>query len=282
MTKFVYEDIYRDEVETILKKGKWVYNKRTGRKCLTIPRYITEIPLEEDTAPLLQGRPSYPVSACAEILGYLRCLTNAQDFKDIGSPTWFTNANETQAWLDNPNRKGENDLGKVYGAVLGQAHIANILDKISNKEDDRGLILDFWNHEYFPQGCLRPCMFQHMFTITDDTIDLTSIQRSQDTMCGKPFNVIQVYFLGMLAKQLSGIEKGSALHVANNVHIYDSHIEGVEEYLSRSYEPLDTKFALNNVSVSDIVYGTSHAKENFTLEGYKGQAQEKIYFELVA
>ena len=33
----------------------------------------------------------------------------------IGCNTWNANANENGAWLANPHRKGEDDMGRVYG-----------------------------------------------------------------------------------------------------------------------------------------------------------------------
>ncbi|MFT5760306.1 MAG: thymidylate synthase, partial [Alteromonadaceae bacterium] len=41
---------------------------------------------------------------------------NAADFRALGTKTWDANANENQAWLDNPNRKGPDDMGLIYGA----------------------------------------------------------------------------------------------------------------------------------------------------------------------
>lgn len=279
-----YEMQYRDLTRTVLAEGKWVYNKRTGKRCLTIPRYEMRIDLDKHSAPLLQGRPSYPVSAVAEIIGYLRRLNNAQDFADIGSPTWFTNANETQSWLDNPVRKGKDDLGVVYGAALSEEYIASILTKIKNNEDDRGLILDWWQPDSFDKGCLRPCMSSHQFSLIDGEVNLTSTSRSVDVMCGLNFNSIQTYFLGMLACKLSGLKGGNILHVLNHVHIYEDHIEGVEEYLNRTIENTSTEFSLQNwVGYGeDVTLYTGHARDYFKLEGYKGVAQPKIDFELVA
>ncbi len=279
-----YEQMYLDTFRKILSKGKWVNNERTGTRCLTIPRHVYEIELKPETCPLLTVRPSYPVSAIAEIIGYLRQYDNAQQFADIGSPTWFTNANETEAWLANPVRKGENDIGKCYGAALDKKHITKVLNNIQNNFDDRGLILNWWQPEMFDKGALRPCMDRHIVTLLDDIAEVTSTQRSCDSACGWNFNSIQVYFLGMLSAKLSGSEGGTALHVVNNLHIYEQHLEGVEEMLSRKPEKLDTTFKLNGWAEyhQDYTERDNHARDYFTLSGYKGVAQPKIDFELIA
>ena len=185
-----YEEQYLESIRTILKKGKWIYNSRTGVRCLTIPRLVMEYELKEDKAPLLTTRPSYPVSAVAEIIGYLRRYTNAQQFADIGSPTWFKNANETQEWLDNPYRKGENDLGEVYGAALSEEYIHEVLTNLVIQNDNRGLKLDWWQPECFKRAALRPCLSDHQFTMVGGELNLTSVQRSTDFMCGKNFNAL--------------------------------------------------------------------------------------------
>ena len=279
-----YEDMYLDTFRKILREGKWVYNERTGTRCLTIPHHVYEIELKPETCPLLTVRPSYPVSAIAEIIGYLRQYNNAQQFQDIGSPTWWVNSDKTKAWLDNPNRKGKGDLGRVYGAVLNRQDIVKVLDNIQNNKDDRGLILNWWQPHLFDQGCLRPCMFSHDVSILGGEVNITSNSRSLDAACGWNFNSLQVYFLGMLFAKLSGNKGGKALHVCDKIHIYESHLAGVEEMLGRKPSKLDTKFNINGwvEHFLDVTEGHTHARDYFTVSGYKGVAQPKIDFELIA
>jgi len=279
-----YEEEYLKGLQYILDNGVWELNKRTGVRCLTVPSYMFEYELNSKGIPLLTQRPSFPVSSIAEIIGYLRCYTNAQDFANIGSPTWFVNANKTANWISNVNRVGEDDLGEVYGAAVGKEYIRGVLDKICNSEDDRGLKLDWWQVKSFDKACLRPCLSDHQFIISGGKVNLTSVQRSCDYMCGKNFNAIQVYFLGMLACQLSGLEGGKATHLINHMHIYEPHLEGVEELLSRKPVKLDVEFNLETdiMAPEDLIDSRNHARDYFKLTGYKGVAQPKIDFNLIA
>src|SRR5690606_39317396 len=59
-------------------------------------------------------------SSDLELLGYIRGYDNAADFRALGTPTWDANANQNEAWLANPHRKGTDDMGRVYG-VQGRA-----------------------------------------------------------------------------------------------------------------------------------------------------------------
>lgn len=283
--KLTYEEQYLMLIRKVLNEGKWIYNERTGVRCLTIPRAVMEYNLVPEDVPLLTTRPSYPVSACAEIIGYIRRYEWANEFADIGSPTWFKNANETKAWLANPNRIGENHLGEVYGAALPEEYIREVLQNLQDGIDNRGLKLDWWQPESFTRACLRPCLSDHQFQIIDETVHLTSVQRSTDLLCGGNFNSLQVYFLGMFGAKISKMKGGTAMHIMNNVHIYEPHLEGVEELLSRTPD-LSAKPTFNIASwvsdYTDLMDLEDHAREYINIQGYKGVPQPKIDFELIA
>lgn len=279
-----YEEQYLDLIKRVLREGVWIKNERTGVRCLTIPRHTMEYTLDNKSTPLLTTRPSYPVSAVAEIIGYLRQYTWAGQFHSIGSPTWYKNANETKAWLKNPARLCENHLGNVYGAALRRQDIKSVLNNLSQAKDDRGLKIDWWQPHTFESAALRPCLSDHQWSLIGSKVYLTSNQRSCDILCGLNFNSLQVYLLGMLGAKLSNLEGGTALHVINHPHIYESHLEGVEELLSRSPKELNTYFEISDwvITPEDIMDSNCHGREYFNLEGYKGIAEPKINFELVA
>ena len=61
-------------------------------------------------------------SVMAELVGFIKGVTSAADFRQLGTNIWNKNANDPgtesrpNSWLSNPHRKGEDDLGPVYGA----------------------------------------------------------------------------------------------------------------------------------------------------------------------
>ncbi|KZZ74799.1 thymidylate synthase, partial [Oleiphilus sp. HI0132] len=188
--------------QRIIDEGVWVDNKRTGTRCLTLINADLEYDVENNVFPLITTRKSYYKAAIAELLGYLRGYSSAAQFREIGCNTWNANANENEAWLNNPHRKGEDDMGRVYG-VQGRAwqkpdgtpldQLKKIVDNLSKGVDDRGEILSFYNPGEFEMGCLRPCMHTHTFSLLGDTLYLTSYQRSCDVPLGLNFNQVQVY-----------------------------------------------------------------------------------------
>ncbi len=236
MSKF--DHVYSDLVKDILDNGAKEYNKRTGTYCYTGAPVTLEY-FDEDEAPLPTIKPAYPILGIAEVLGYIRRLDNAQDFADIGSSCWFGNSNETPSWLKNPNRKGVNHLGRVYGGAVSEKEIRDVFKKLEAGLDDRGLVLDFWRPELFDAGCLRPCLMFHQWTKVGDKLYLTSVQRSCDVGLGLLANSPQIYWLLKLGCKLSGLKFGGARHVINNPHIYSNHEEGLREMLER--QPYLTK-----------------------------------------
>lgn len=111
---------YLQLCQRIIDEGVWVENERTGKRCLTVINADLTYDVGANEFPLITTRKSYWKAAIAELLGYLRGYDNAAQFRAIGCNTWNANANENQAWLTNPYRKGEDDMGRVYG-VQGRA-----------------------------------------------------------------------------------------------------------------------------------------------------------------
>lgn len=145
---------YLDLCQRIVDQGVWVENERTGKRCLTVINADLTYDVGNNQFPLVTTRKSFWKAAVAELLGYIRGYDNAADFRQLGTKTWDANANLNQAWLNNPYRKGEDDMGRVYG-VQGRAwakpdgghidQLKKIVDDLSRGVDDRGEILNFYH-----------------------------------------------------------------------------------------------------------------------------------------
>lgn len=225
---------YLDLCQRIIDEGVWVENERTGKRCLTVIDSDLTYDVANNEMPLVTTRKSYWKAAIAELLGYLRGYDSAAQFRDIGCNTWNANANDNEAWLNNPHRKGEDDMGFVYGAIArnfpkpdgGSVDLVRqVIDDLSKGIDNRGEIITFFHPGAFHLGCLRPCMFQHQFSILDDTLYLNSYQRSQDVPLGGNFNAIQVFALLKIMAQITGLKAGKAYHKIVNAHIYEDQLE---------------------------------------------------------
>ncbi|AMA64962.1 Thymidylate synthase [Candidatus Arsenophonus lipoptenae] len=225
---------YLDLCQRIINEGKWIENQRTKAKCLTVINVDFEYDVKNNQFPLITTRKSFYKSAIAELLGYLRGYVSAAQFRNIGCNTWNANANQNQAWLNNPNRKGTDDLGRIYG-VQGRSwrlhdgtfldQLKKVINNLSIGIDDRAEIITFYNPGELELGCLRPCMHTHHFSLLSNELYLTSYQRSCDVPLGLNFNQIQCFVLLALVAQITSLIPGKVYHKIVNAHIYDNQLQ---------------------------------------------------------
>lgn len=269
---------YLELSKRIIEEGVWIANKRTGKRCLTIINADLSYNVGGNEFPIITTRKSYWKAAIAELIGYLRGYDNAADFRKLGTKTWDANANENSAWLANPARKGVDDMGRVYG-VQGRAwrkadgtpldQLQKIVDDLSQGIDDRGEILTFYNPGEFDLGCLRPCMHTHTFSLLNDTLHLTSYQRSCDVPLGLNFNQIQVFTLLALMARITGHKAGTAYHKIVNAHIYEDQLELMRD-VQLKREPFSSPSLIINPDIKSLKdLETWVTMDDFEVQGYQ-------------
>jgi len=262
----------------ILDEGTWVTNERTGKKCLTVINADFEYDCSKNQIHLLTTKKAYWKKAIAEMLGYIKSFNNAKDFHILGTDTWYANANQNTDWLNNPYRKGEDDMGRVYGVqgrnwkryyeqdgVIKETtpydQLKKVYQNLKRGIDDRGEIITYWNAGELNEGCLRPCMYSHTFSILNNTLYLTSYQRSDDIPLGHGFNQIQVSWFLQVMAQITGLKPGTVYHKIINAHIYEDQIPALRTQLKR------TPFSLPRLIINPRIK-TLKDLENSDLEDY--------------
>lgn len=165
---------------------------------------------------------------------------------------------------ENFNKEDYHSLGLTYGAIIEKyALMDKLLKGLEENPFGRRHIIDMW--QYHEQNrspkSLVPCAFQTLWSVRDETrfvkahignqyeyeiirfIDLTLIQRSQDFVMTSSINPTQYVMLGMMVcghlTHETGIlhQLGNFLHIVQNCHIYDRHIDSAKELLNR--EPIN-------------------------------------------
>jgi thymidylate synthase len=269
---------YLELCRRIIDDGVWIENERTGKRCLTVVNADLEYRVDKNEFPLITTRKSFFKAAIAEFLGYIRGYDNAADFRKLGAKTWDANANLNDAWLNNPHRKGDDDMGRVYG-VQGRGwakpdggfvdQLKKIVDNLKNGIDDRGEIMSFYNPGEFHMGCLRPCMHTHNFSLLGDTLYLTSYQRSCDVPLGLNFNQVQVFFFLAIMAQITGHKAGVAYHKIVNAHIYEDQLALMRD-VQMKREPFSSPKLIINPDIKSLEdLETWVTMDDFKVEGYE-------------
>lgn len=269
---------YLELCKRIIDDGVWIENERTGKRCLTVVNADLEYRVDKNEFPLITTRKSFYKAAIAEFLGYIRGYDNAADFRKLGAKTWDANANLNDAWLNNPHRKGEDDMGRVYG-VQGRSwtkpdggfvdQLKKIVDNLKRGIDDRGEIMSFYNPGEFHMGCLRPCMHTHNFSLLGDTLYLTSYQRSCDVPLGLNFNQVQVFFFLAIMAQITGHKPGVAYHKIVNAHIYEDQLELMRD-VQLKRDPFPSPKLIINPDIKSLNdLETWVTMDDFQVEGYQ-------------
>ncbi|MFH1503204.1 MAG: thymidylate synthase [Candidatus Diapherotrites archaeon] len=138
------------------------------------------------------------------------------------------------------------DLGPVYGyqwrhwpvkregwgllrqffneAIAGKKEkvdqLETLLKGIKKSPGSRYHVLSAWNVSQLHEMALGPCPFWHQFSVFGDNLDLTMVQRSNDSYLGDPFNQAQdALLLEMVAKE-TGFKPRFFNYQTINTHIY--------------------------------------------------------------
>lgn len=278
---------YLDLCRRIITEGVWVENERTGKRCLTVINADFEYDCSEGKLPILTTKKSYWKPAIAEMLGYLRGYNSAAQFRELGCNTWNANANENKAWLNNPWRIGEDDMGRCYG-VQGRTwqtpeggfvdQLRPIYEDLCDGYDNRSEILTFLNPGERDRACLNACMWSHTFSVLNGTLYLTSYQRSDDVPLGHGFNQIQVAWLLMIMAQITGLKPGKAFHKIVNAHIYEDQLETLmsEQFNRKPYPSPTLKINPDIKTLDDLEQWVT--LDDFELEGYEHHPAIKYAF----
>lgn len=265
----------------ILEKGEWVVNERTNSRCLTLIDETLEYDVGKEEFPLVTTRKSYFRQAIGEMLGYIRGYTSTDEFHRLGVYTWDANSDN---W-NSPHKDGEGDLGVIYGksADLVGFGFKELIDTINRAPHDRGLIWNFWNPEWFNQGCLRPCMYSHQFNVVGNKLYLSSTARSQDYPLGSVFNMVQCYFLLWLVSELTEYEPATAKLRMVNIHIYENQLELFKEQMEREPFPSPRLICHKPITIESVLGICENEEDNlhpndFDVEGYQHHPAIKYPF----
>ncbi len=185
--------------------------------------------------PLVTTKKLHLKSIIHELIWFLAGSTNIAYLRDNGVSIW----NE---WADE-----NGDLGPVYGSqwrswpLPDGGHIdqiSQLLEQINSNPDSRRLIVSAWNVADIPRMKLPPCHAFFQFYVADGRLSCQLYQRSADIFLGVPFNIASYALLTHMIAQQCNLEVGDFVWTGGDCHLYNNHLDQVEEQLSRATLPL--------------------------------------------
>jgi thymidylate synthase len=233
---------YLDLVKHILEHGE-TKTDRTGTGTISVFGYQTRYNLA-DGFPLVTTKKTIFDSVARELLWFIKGATNINDGLYPHTKIW-------NAWAD-----PDGNLGPIYGyqwrkwtkytwdetqQTYQKTHIDQLqqaIEQIKNTPDSRRIIVNAWNVAEIDQMALPPCHTFFQFYVCNGRLDCQLYQRSADVALGVPFNIASYALLLIMVAQETKLKPGFFIHTLGDAHIYQNHIEGLQEQLTRTPKPL--------------------------------------------
>jgi thymidylate synthase len=121
-----------------------------------------------------------------------------------------------------------------------------------------------WNPGELELMALPPCHMMAQFYVSNGKLSCQMYQRSADMFLGIPFNIASYALFTHMIAQVCNLEVGELIITVGDAHIYNNHVDQVNEQLTRTPLALPT-LKLNQ----DISVITEFEMEDIELVGYE-------------
>ncbi|APC91303.1 MULTISPECIES: thymidylate synthase [Francisella] len=233
---------YLNFLKYIKEKGV-LKGDRTGTGTTSIFGYQMRFDLQKGF-PLVTTKKIHIPSVVHELLWFLSGSTNIK----------YLNDNNVRIWNEWATADGE--LGPIYGKQWrdfngqGIDQIVEVIEMLKTNPNSRRILVSAWNpcvvpsEKLSPQenvakgnSALPPCHAMFQFYVANNKLSCMLTQRSADAFLGVPFNIASYSLLTHMVAQQCDFDVGEFIWSGGDCHIYNNHIEQVNEQLSR--KPLD-------------------------------------------
>ena len=155
----------------------------------------------------------------------------------------------------------------LYRPKLFTDQLQIVVDTLKNNPNDRRIIVNSWNVDLLEDMQLPPCHYTFQFWVDDtNRVSCKLTQRSADVGLGVPFNIAQYSILTVLIAKLAGKQPGKFIWSGGDVHIYENHIDGLNEQLNR----LEHVHPSPTINISDDILSLDTITfEDFNIQNYK-------------
>ena len=166
--------------------------------------------------------------------------------------------------------EGEPDIDDEYGKTWFDPvyknldQLANLIEGLKTNPNSRRHMVISYNPGEIDQMDLPACHAMFQMYVSKNKLSCQMYQRSGDSYLGIPFNIASYALLTHMIAQVCDLEVGELILVFGDVHIYNNHINQVNEILTR--EPLEAPTLWLNPDIKDI---NSFSMDDIKLVNYK-------------
>ena len=217
---------------------------RTGTGTKSIFGYQMRFNLN-DGFPLVTTKKIHLKSVIHELLWFLNGDSNIN----------YLNENGVRIWDEWANENG--DLGPIYGKQWRSWNneeidqIKILIKNLKTNPNSRRHLISAWNPSVLPEEsktfsenvkngkvALPPCHAFFQFYVSNNKLSCQLYQRSADVFLGVPFNIASYSLLTYMIAQVCRYGVGDFIHTFGDAHIYDNHLNQIDEQLKRTPKSL--------------------------------------------
>jgi thymidylate synthase len=288
------EQMYLNLCRKILESGTEKMD-RTKIGTLSLWGQSLSFDMAKNGFPLYTTKKVFWRGIVEELLFFISGKTDTKILENKNIKIW--QGNTSREFLNNRklNKYDEGEMGPMYGfqwrhygaqykpnfqlniGEEGIDQLQNIIDDIktvkSNPFDSNGrrLFINSWNSSDISKMVLAPCHQSVQFSVDGDKLHCLVSMRSNDIMCGNPYNVASYALLTYMICYLVKLTPGQFVINMADAHIYNTHIDNIKQQLSRpprKWPKLDIVGNPNNID--DFTFA------NFKLTGYNPHPAIKV------
>ena len=245
------ENQYLNLIKDIIDNGEYI-NSRNGKTKAIFGSSMC-FNLQDNVVPIITTKKVAIKTCIKELFWFISGKTDNKILKSQNVKIW--NLNASREFLDSRglNYLEEDDLGPVYGHQWRyfNAPYTNCNDDYKNKGIDqleniikdlkdpvnrysRRIIMSAWNPCQLDEMALPPCHVLCQFNVIGNKLSCSLYQRSGDVGLGVPFNIASYSILTHLLARHCNLEADQFIYNLGNAHIYDDHINSLNEQIKRS------------------------------------------------
>jgi thymidylate synthase len=249
MKTFVYESLekaYPEIIKTLLEEGNDVSPRGMLTKELT-PACITITNPRKRIIPSAVRKLNFGFM-CGELIWMLQASndvnfighynSNWKNFTDDGATLNGAYGKRIFNW-DAGIRIGSNNNDKEEKSYSSQVNINQFqkaYEQLKNDPDTRqATIVLFDPYNDYKVTKDKPCTNLLRFMIRDGKLNMTVFMRSNDIIMGTPYDIFNFTMMQELMASMLGIDVGIYNHIADSLHIYETHFDLGKQIIDENY-----------------------------------------------